>query len=320
MEVFKLKTPVVFIIFNRPDLTRAVFQEIRLARPPQLFIIADGPRERYPDDAVKCSAAREEAAIVDWPCEVFRNYSEVNLGCGVRPATGITWVFDHVEEAIILEDDCLPNSTFFRYCEELLDLYRHDTRIMMISGDNFQFKRKRSVKSYYFSRFAHCTGWATWRRAWRHFDHDMKLFDEVLAGNCLEAILPNNNERRYWMERFRQASAHKREIWDYQWTFAIWMQSAMAIIPEVNLISNIGYNAQGTHTKSENDLFANLPTEPMPFPLEHPELVVRNKAADKFTTDIAFIHSKGHALRFLIKRWALEREKNYRNDANRPDK
>jgi hypothetical protein len=297
------------MIFNRPGHTRAVFEEIRRARPPRLFVIADGPREGYPDDVIKCRAAREVIETVDWPCDIIKNYSDVNLGCGTRPATGISWLFEQVDEAIILEDDCLPHPTFFRFCQELLDIYRHDTRIMMISGDNFQFRRKRSPNSYYFSRFAHCTGWATWGRAWRHFDHDMQFLREVNGVGLIEAILPNKNERRYWLERFRQAEAHKRDIWDYQWTFAIWMQNAMTIIPEVNLISNIGYNEEGTHTKSDKDLFANLTLEAMEFPLNHPLFMIRHHKADKFTTDIAFIHGKLHAVKFLVKRWFLKREK-----------
>jgi hypothetical protein len=305
---FHLNTAVAFIIFNRPELTRTVFAEIRKARPPKLFVIADGPREDYPDDVLLCHRSRAVIDEVDWPCEVFRNYSDTNLGCGTRPATGISWVFEHVEEAIILEDDCVPQATFFRYCEELLEHYRDDRRIMMISGDNFQFGRQRTAGSYYFSRFAHCTGWASWRRAWHHFDHDLKLLPHVNSGDWFEAVLPDRYERRYWLARFQQAAAHKREIWDYHWTFAIWSQSALTIIPEVNLITNIGYNEQGTHTKSDNDLFAMIPSYPMQFPLVHPEFMIRHHVADRFTTDIAFIHSKFHALKYLVRRFLLRME------------
>ena len=151
-------TPVAFIIFNRPDTTKRVFAEIAKARPPKLLVIADGPRADHPADVEKCAAVRAIIDGVDWDCEVLKNYSDVNLGCKRRVSSGLDWVFDTVEEAIILEDDCLPHPTFFRFCEEMLEKYRDDKRIAMISGDNLQFGRKRTGYSYYFSRYPHIWG------------------------------------------------------------------------------------------------------------------------------------------------------------------
>jgi hypothetical protein len=165
MADFQLTTPVAFLIFNRPDTTAKVFEAIRQAKPPKLLVVADGPRPDRPDDIEKCKAARGVVEQVDWDCEVLRNYSDVNLGCKKRVSSGLDWVFNTVEEEIILEDDCLPHPTFFRFCEELLDYYRHDERIMVISGDNFQFGRNCTEYSYYFSRYNHCWGWSTWRRS-----------------------------------------------------------------------------------------------------------------------------------------------------------
>src|SRR5665648_587346 len=169
MSNFQLKTPVAFIIFNRPETTRRVFAEIAKARPTKLLVIADGPRATHPDDAEKCAVVRAIIDGVDWDCEVLKNYSDVNLGCKRRVSSGLDWVFDTVEEAIILEDDCLPHPTFFRFCEEMLAKYRDDKRIAMISGDNFQFGKKRTEYSYYFSRYTHIWGWASWRRAWDNY-------------------------------------------------------------------------------------------------------------------------------------------------------
>ena len=179
MSDFQLTTPVAFLIFNRPDTTARVFEAIRQAKPPKLLVVADGPRPDRPDDVEKCKAARAIIDRVDWACEVLTNYSDLNLGCGKRPATGITWVFEQVEEAIIFEDDCLPHPSFFRFCEELLNYYRHDERIMVISGNNFQFGRNRTDDSYYFSRYNHIWGWASWRRAWEYFDYDLKLWPKI---------------------------------------------------------------------------------------------------------------------------------------------
>ncbi len=158
-----IRTPVALIIFNRPDTTERVFAEIAKARPPKLFIIADGPREDRPGEAERCASARAIVDRVDWNCEVQKNYSDVNLGCGARPATGISWVFDQVEEAIILEDDCIAHPTFFRFCDELLEKYRDDERIMHIAGNNFQFGNQRTSFSYFFSHHNICWGWASWR-------------------------------------------------------------------------------------------------------------------------------------------------------------
>lgn len=305
---FELTTPVALLIFNRPMETMQVFEEIRRARPTALFIIADGPRPGHPDDRQKCDAARAVVETIDWPCDVRRNYAETNLGCGRRPATGITWVFDQVEEAIILEDDCVPHQTFFRYCQELLERYRHDERIMAISGDNFQFGRSRTRCSYYFSMFPHCTGWASWRRAWRHFDYEMKLLPDVITGQYLRGILPNDASVFSWTEKFIEVYRTKDpHIWDYQWTFACWTQGGLAVLPDVNLIRNIGYGPEASHTFDHTCKTANLPVEAMKFPLVHPRHVMAHYEADLFTHKNNFRQPFTCKIRQMIRRivWNL---------------
>lgn len=283
-----LNTPVVLIIFNRPDITGRIFAEIRRARPKTLFIVADGPRNDRHGERELCARTRAIVEQVNWPCEVLKNYSDTNMGCGKRPATGISWVFEQVEEAIILEDDCLPHPTFFRYCEELLAKYRDDERIMVVSGDNFQFGRKRTSYSYYFSIFPHCNGWASWRRAWRHFDFEISLLPEVLDSGSLRSI-HSDRALRYWSKIFKNVyESNEKHFWDYQWAFACWIQNGLAILPDVNLVTNIGYGSDATHTTDSNCHIANLPVEAMNFPLTHPKLVLRNYQADKFTQDAVF--------------------------------
>ncbi|OUC08639.1 hemolytic protein HlpA-like protein, partial [Litorilinea aerophila] len=170
-----MQTPVIFLIFNRPDTTAQVFAEIAKARPRRLLVVADGPRPHRPDDVEKCSATRAVIERVDWPCEVSCDFAEENLGGRRRISSGLTWAFSQVEAAIVLEDDCLPHPTFFPFCEELLNRYCHDERIMAITGDNFQFGRSRTKYSYYFSRYFHSWGWATWRRAWQHYDDTLHM-------------------------------------------------------------------------------------------------------------------------------------------------
>ena len=282
MSDFQLKTPVAFIIFNRPDTTKRVFAEIAKARPPKLLVIADGPRADRPDDAEKCAAARAIIDGVDWDCEVLTNYSDVNLGCKRRVSSGLDWVFDTVDEAIILEDDCLPHPTFFRFCEEMLEKYRDDERIAMISGDNFQFGRKRTEYSYYFSRYTHIWGWASWRRAWRNYDVDMKRWHEIRDSGWLEDLLGSKVSYLYWKYIFENVYNGKIDTWDYQWIFSCWIQGELTVIPNVNLVSNIGFSLEAVHTTEKNK-FSEMKTESMLFPISHPSYMLRDSVADSIT-------------------------------------
>lgn len=278
-----VNTPVALIIFNRPDTTKQVIAEIAKVKPSKLYVIADGPREGHPEDVEKCSAAREVIEGVDWKCEVTKNYSDVNLGCGKRPATGISWVFEHVEEAIILEDDCVPHPTFFRFCEELLEIYRHDERIMMIGGRSNLYDQERTQYSYYFSRFSSCWGWSTWRRAWRHHDMEINLWPSLRDTSWLLDILSDPVEIEFWRNIFDKAytGAGNADYWDFQWAFTCWAHNGLTILPTKELVSNIGFGEEATHTKSFNDKRANLPVAEMVFPLKHPPYMVRDREADE---------------------------------------
>jgi hypothetical protein len=275
-------TPVAFIIFNRPSATRRVFAAIRQAQPQQLFIIADAPRKDRPEDGANCEETRSIVENVDWDCEVFKNYATENMGCGLRPASGLSWVFDRVETAIILEDDCLPDPNFFPYCTELLDRYRHEPRIMHISGNNFQFGRQWGNTSYFYSRYTHHWGWATWRRAWQYFDFNIPQWQNLRTTDWLANLLDTSAGVRYWQQIFDEVDrGDKLHIWDYQWTFACWLQGGLSIVPQVDLVSNIGFDRSGTHTTRKNQ-FADLPLQSIDFPLQHPLTISRNLDADKF--------------------------------------
>ena len=279
------ETPIAFLIFRRPDLTSRVFEAIRQAQPRQLFIVADGPRNET--EEVLCQQARAVTEVVDWDCEVFRNYADENLGCRKRVSSGLDWVFAQVEEAIILEDDCLPHPSFFRYCQELLEYYREDERIWCISGDNFQDGQWRGDGSYYFSNYNHCWGWATWRRAWQNYDHDLANWGGFRDGQYLNSILDSELEINYWHNIFEQLyKTDEPNTWDYPWTFTCWQNSGLTILPNVNLVSNIGFRSDGTHLTSESK-FANLQAEDIT-EIRHPSFVVRDKVADQYTFDNHF--------------------------------
>lgn len=298
MPEFQLQTPVAFIVFNRPDTTQRVFAEIAKARPPKLLVVGDGPRVNRPGEADKVAAVRGIIDQVDWPCEVLTNYSEINLGCKIRVSSGIDWVFEQVEEAIILEDDCLPDPTFFRYCEELLIRYRHDLRISMISGDNFQQGHSRTDSTYYFSRYNHIWGWASWRRAWMSYDRNMQSWPAFRKAGWSEVILSGDGERKYWTEIFNSVHEGRIDTWDYQWLFASWMNRMVSIMPNKNLISNIGFGAGATHTTGPS-IYANMAISPVDYPMLHPTVVLTNKAADDFTAAEMFSSS---LLRRLVRR------------------
>jgi hypothetical protein len=288
MSDWQLKTPVAFIIFKRPEETERVFAEIRKVKPPKLLVVADGPRaDRLGEDG-DCDRVRAIIERVDWDCEVLKNYADVNLGCRLRVSSGINWVFEMVEEAIIIEDDCLPDVTFFRFAEELLDRYRDDRRIMSISGQNVQFGRKRTDYSYYFSRYNHCWSWATWRRAWQHYDLDMKLWPEIRDGNFLADVLGDPQAVKVWTKTFELCYEKKIDTWDFQWAFASFIQNGMNILANVNLASNIGYGSGGTHTGDVSSPYNNMAAEALTFPLKHPPFAIRDAQADNFTQNTLY--------------------------------
>lgn len=277
-----ITTPVAFLIFNRPDKTERVFAEIAKAKPSRLLVIADGPRPDKQGETEKCAAARAVIERVDWGCEVLKNYSDVNLGCKRCVSSGLDWVFDNVEEAIILEDDCLPGQSFFRFCQELLAYYRSDTRVMQICGLNVFKKWSRSGHSYFFSNYGPIWGWASWRRAWKYYDVDMKLWPEIKEKRLYEDFCQSSEEAEYRLDIYNKVYHGEIGTWDYQWGFAKMINHGLSIIPSVNQISNIGFDADATHTVvGQNNPYATMKTYDINFPLTYPKYVVRDCLADR---------------------------------------
>lgn len=262
-----LSTPILFIIFNRPVETARVFETIRIAKPERLFIAADGPRPSQPGEEVLCKELRQYVlAQINWPCEVKTLFREKNLGCKLAVSSAIDWFFENVEEGIILEDDCLPDSSFFPYCAELLQRYRTQENIFMISGDNFLPSHLRLTDSYYFSQIPHIWGWATWRRAWQEYDVTITDLPEFFKKRKIENIWGKKNVQKYWLNIFQEVYEGKIDTWDYQWAYAIWKNNGLSVAPGVNLVSNLGFGS-GTHTLNKNDVLAELPVESLNFPL-----------------------------------------------------
>jgi hypothetical protein len=286
-----MNSAILFLVFNRPETTIRVFEAIRAAKPPRLYVAADGPRASRDGESERCELARRAASAIDWPCSVATLFRTTNLGCKNAVASAISWFFEQENEGIILEDDCLPEPSFFRYCDELLAHYRNNPRIGLISGDNFQFGRTHGASSYYFSRYAHIWGWASWRRVWKHYDRDCASWPAFRDGGGLERIPGMSRpEMQHWRSIFDRVHANGIDTWDYQLTLALWQQQMLSVLPQRNLVSNIGFGAEATHTSSVSK-FANLPVSPMKFPLVHPTALAASEEADRHTASEMFLPS-----------------------------
>ncbi len=278
------EVPVAFFIFNRPIPTAKVFAEITKLKPAILLITADGPRHEA--DVPLVEVTRKIVEQIDWPCDVRRNYSETNLGVRKRMYTGIDWVFEQFEQAILLEDDCVPDPTFFPFCCELLEKYKDEERVMMIGGTHMLPDRRFTNDSYYFSVMTHIWGWATWRRAWRHYDAAMPDFLKDLDAAFPGDFVPSAKAADFYNKVIHDTYTGNLNAWGLAWMYAAWKQRAYTILPAVNLISNIGFGPDATHTRKV-DPFAELPTQPMEFPLKHPREVKGNAEADLAFFDVA---------------------------------
>jgi hypothetical protein len=275
-----IKTPVAIAIFNRPDLTRQVFAAIRAARPPRLLVIADGPRN--PEERTRCEAARAVIQI-DWPCELETNYAEANLGCKRRVASGLTWVFERCEEAIVLEDDTLPAPSFFPFCEALLARYRDDERVMCIGGMNlYPRSAARDQEDYYFVRYGATNGWASWRRAWRHFDVDLAEWPAYKRAGRLRDVVPTPRERWFWTALFDAQHRGSINTWDFQWLFARLARGGLMAAPMRNMVVNLGFRADATHSVDMPAAWAPAREHHDTWSIEHPEYVVANRDVDDY--------------------------------------
>ncbi len=287
-----MNTPVVFLIYNRPELTRRAFESIRAVRPKTLFVVADGPKPGDDRDAELCAATRAIANAVDWPCDLRADAADANLGCAERVASGITRVLEQVPEAIIIEDDCVADQSFFSFAAGMLSRYAADDRVFSITGDNFQFGREVTKDSYYFSRYPYCWGWATWARAWAHYDRGMKAWGDLRRSDWPERFFGDRRAANYWRTIFDRTYDGRVSTWDYAWFLTSFVNEALTIVPRVNLVSNIGFSPGATHTTKRGSALANIPTAPLTLPLRHPAAVARNEPADRHMQRRVFEHQR----------------------------
>jgi len=283
-----VKSAVLFIIFRREDTTKRVFERIREAKPPRLYIAADGPRKDRRDEIEKCKAARHVVENVDWPCEVHRLYHDENLGCGVGPSTAITWFFQNEEQGIILEDDILPHIDFFRYCDELLDRFKEDKRIHIISGFNFFYNGFESDVSYYLTNFGSIWGWASWRRVWETFSYDVNVYPKEELYGKIKKRLPSRTAKHY-CNYYKIMKNKRKDIWDFQFALNRFFYDRYAITSYTNMVENIGLGGENsTHVSFNPTISAHKAYSP--YPLIHPDPISFDEKADEETIKMANIY------------------------------
>lgn len=253
-----MTTPILFLIFNRPKETALVFERIKAVRPRYLFVAADGARKTVPSDSILCAQTRAIVQNIDWDCNIQYLFRDENLGCGKGVSSAISWFFEHVEEGIILEDDCLPDLSFFSFAETMLMRYRFEPKVMQIAGTNYLFKAFASdTNSYYMSAYNAIWGWATWRRAWQLYEFKIENVDNIEKILQKRYKLPNFVQ--WLLSAYKDIATGKIDTWDTQWHFTCQKNDGLCVVPNVNLIANIGYI--GTHGK-EKSPFNNMPTRP----------------------------------------------------------
>jgi len=294
-----MNTAVLFLIFNRADTTERVLESIRKARPERLYVACDGPRRRHASDEgdiLRTRAVVEQG--IDWPCRMQTRFLQENLGCARAVASAIDWFFEQEEEGIILEDDCLPDPSFFRFCSELLERFRADHSIGHIGGNTFFPGAKTMEASYYASHLNHIWGWATWRRAWKHYDHKMHQWPEFRNSVKMMQISGSRKSRRHWHYHFNLAFRDHIDTWDYRWTFACWRNELISLLPKINLVANIGFDARATHTTGANSGNPAATADSLDFPLQHPPKIKIDGVADHFVQEHYFSRLPGPRRRF----------------------
>jgi hypothetical protein len=278
----KLKTAVLFLVFNRLDTTKQVFEEIKKAKPLRLYIASDGHREKREGEKEIVGSVRQYILDnVDWDCEVKTLFRDNNLGCKIAVSEAITWFFENEEMGIILEDDCLPSQSFFWFCEELLEKYKHDKRVGIISGNNFNDK-KIGDADYYFKKIPHIWGWATWKRVWNDFDINMTDYPEFKRTNKIKEVWVNKKYQSYWLDIFDRTYKDEINSWAYRLTFNFFNKNILSICPNFNMVKNIGFGDDSTNTLIKVNGVSNLDFYNITFPLKHPENIICDKGVDDY--------------------------------------
>jgi hypothetical protein len=281
------QVPVLLVIFNRPEKTRKVIDALRKVKPSRIFIAGDGPRPNRPEDIEHCRLARMAATGIDWPCDVKTRFLDENVGCGRGVSSAITWFFEHVESGIILEDDCIPHPHFFPFCAELFKRYAQDQRVMGINGF-VPYPVRSHQYDYHFSRRFRCSGWGTWRRAWKLFSYECEGISEVEFLEMTKAYYPHYFSRSPWIARYKKFKNGSLKTWAFRFEISQFAQNGLFIVPEKNMITNIGFDSEATHTVLHDPCYSNIKTKSLSFPLRHPDFVFADNRQEKKFESLLF--------------------------------
>lgn len=292
-----MQTPVAIFIYKRQTNLETLCAVLRTVKPRTLYVISDGPKDENEAKAVTDTRKRVES-LIDWPCVIHKNYAKENLGLKERFHTGITWVFESTDRAIFIEDDCIPHPTFFKFCEQLLEKYQDNKRIFSISGNNFLFGKGKGAASYYFSKYPHIWGWATWKRSWDTYDSEISDWQSRRQTNWLREVTDDFIISKFWKYIFNRLSTSKINTWDYQLTYASFKNRELNIIPSVNLVTNVGYGTDATNIKSTNKTIG-VPTVPIQFPLVHPTKMKVDTVSDQAVENLVYVHPLGKVSLFI---------------------
>ncbi|QJW87997.1 nucleotide-diphospho-sugar transferase [Spirosoma taeanense] len=238
-------TPVLLLLFNRPQYTQEVLQALAQVRPRTLYVALDGPRPGIDQDKAGIEACVNLVNQLDWPCQIHILKRDENLGCGLAVSQAIDWFFANEAMGIILEDDCVPAPAFFTYCQEMLAKYKHDSRIMHIAGTRWN-EEFAIAEPYFFTAIGHVWGWATWRRAWQRYDYHMHNWPALQQTSFIREVFPRQKHVAFWEAMFNEVyNQSAKHTWDYQWQYTLFVSRGLAVTPRENLVQNIG--ATGVH-------------------------------------------------------------------------
>ncbi len=277
-----MNTPLLLLLFNRPIETSLLFEKLQKIKPKKIYISQDGPRKNNNQDESLCNEVRKIVNEKKWDYEIIEKINTKNLGCRKAVSEGIDWFFENESRGIILEDDCIPSRSFFMFSEEMLKKYENDNEIYLISGSNFQKNKIIGDGDYYFSKYAHCWGWSTWRRAWKKYDKDLKFWNNWKKTKEWRNFHKNKFERKYWMKIFNNVEKNNIDSWAYVWLASVWYNNGLTITPNYNLIQNIGFNVNATSTISSNRDYNLDKEQNMNFPIKDPSKKSININADEF--------------------------------------
>ena len=315
------KVPVLFIIYKNPGITKKVFEKIRELKPQKLYISADGPKSDLLSDCKEINETRKVTEFVDWDCIVSRRYSDKNMGCKLGVSSAITWFFETEKEGVILEYDCLPDLSFFTFCEQLLEKYRNTDNIFSISGNNFDFitHQNKAISdtsvSYSFSNLSKIWGWATWKRAWDKFDITMNDFPHFQESQKIQSLIKGRKNQKYWIGKMKDVyDGRNNSTWGFIWLYTLLNNSSFCITPNVNIVSNIGFGTGATHAKDESSRFSKMETKSIN-EIIHPQSICADLESDfRFTSFLRKSEMKNemivkiknlipHSFKELYKKW-----------------